>query len=146
MKKSPPDRTQVKILNIRGREVSVNPSQYIIDWEREVSKPQKKVSDFLRPFWKRDLVLCEFRVPGSLLRIDLLNVTRKVIVETSPDEVHKNYNPFLHKDRSNFLKKLKADNQKMDWAEKAGYVYIELDSNEIKNLSVETFARLGISL
>lgn len=136
----------MKILDIRGGYISVNPNQYLIDWDKEISKHQKKVSDFLRTFWQKDLVLCEFRIPGSLLRVDLMNVTKKIIVETSPDEIHKNYNPFMHKNRANFLKKLKADNQKMDWAEKAGYTYIELDSNEIKNLSAETFAKFGISL
>lgn len=127
----------MKILNYIGKEISVNPGQYIIDWDMKVSKPQKKVSDFLRPYWEFDLVLQEFRIPGSLLRIDLFNVTKKIIIEVSPDELHSNYNPFLHKDRAGFLKKLKADNQKMDWADRNNLLFVELTSSDIKNLSVE---------
>jgi hypothetical protein len=134
----------VRILNIRYKEVSVNPQEYIIDWDTKVSKPQKKVTDFLQPYWKSDLVLQEFRIPGSLLRIDLLNVTKKIIVEVSPDELHSNYNPFLHKDRAGFLKKLKADNQKMDWAERNKFLFVELTSLDIKNLSIELLVSKGI--
>ncbi len=134
----------MRILDYKGKEISVNPAQYIIDWNTKVSKPQKKVTDFLQPYWKSDLVLQEFRIPGSLLRIDLLNVTKKVIVEVSPDELHANYNPFLHKDRAGFLKKLKTDNQKMDWADRNKFLFVELTSNDIKNLSAELLVKKGI--
>lgn len=136
----------MRILNIRGKEVSVNPANYLIDWDKIISKPQKKVSDFLRPYWQGQMVLSEFRIPGSLFRIDIFNVDAKVMVEVSPDELHKNYNQFLHKNRSGFLKKLKADNKKYEWADKAGYLLIELDTISIKNLSKDILAEKGLIL
>lgn len=134
----------MRIFDYKGKDVSINTSQYIINWDTKVSKPQKKVTDFLQPYWKSDLVLQEFRIPGSLLRIDLFNVSKKIVVEVSPDELHSNYNPFLHKDRAGFLKKLKADNQKMDWAERNKLLFVELNSGDIKNLSVELLVEKGV--
>lgn len=119
--------------------VSVNLVEYVIDWDRVISRPQKATSDFLRPFWCADLVLSELRIPGSLLRIDLVNVTRKIAVEISPDALHKDFNPFLHKNRAGFLKKLKSDVKKNEWIESVGWQLIELNDKDIKNLSKELF-------
>lgn len=134
----------MRIFDYKGKEISINPFQYIINWDTKVSKPQKKVTDFLQPYWKSDLVLQEFRIPGSLLRIDLFNVSKKIVVEVSPDELHSNYNPFLHKDRARFLQKLKADNQKMTWAERNELLFVELTSSDIKNLSIELLVNKGV--
>jgi len=84
--------------------VSVNIAGYLIDWDKVVSKPQKQVSDFLRRYWAADCVLSELRIPGSLLRLDIVNVSKKIVVEVSPDSIHKNYNPFMHGDRRAFLR------------------------------------------
>lgn len=127
--------------------VNISVGQYLIDWDKTISKPQKKVSDFLRPYWNADCVLSELLIPGSLLRLDLVNTTRMIIVETSPDELHRNYNEFLHRNRAGFLKKLKADEKKRLWAEKAGFEYVELDSHDIKNLSKDLFlTKYGIDI
>lgn len=134
----------MKILNISHKEVSINPERYIIDWDKVVSAPQKIVSDFLYRFWGKDIVLQEFRIPNSLLRIDLFNVTKKVIVEVSPDEVHGEYNLFFHKNRLGFLKNLKADIKKMNWAERNGFKFVEMNSFDIKNLSVDLLIKKGV--
>lgn len=119
--------------------VNVNLAEYVIDWERAVSKPQKAVTDFVRPFWIADYVLSELRIPGSLFRLDIVNITKMIVIEVSPDSVHKNFNPFMHKDRAGFLKKLKADQAKIKWIETAGFQYVELTDSDIKNLSSELF-------
>lgn len=129
-----------------SKQESINLSDYKMDWNRKVSAPQKAVSDFLRRFWEFDTVLLEFRIPGSLLRIDILNISKKIAVEVSPDSVHKNFNPFLHKNRSEFLKKLKADIAKIAWCEKSGLTFVELNDSDIKTLSADTFAKFGVAL
>lgn len=108
-----------------------------IDWHKKISKPQKLVKDFLFPFWKRDQVTEEFVIPGSILRIDLFNFTKKIAIEVSPDEYHVNYNPWLHKDRSKFLSKIKNDQDKRDWCTKNNIKLIELYNEDIQNLSQE---------
>lgn len=119
--------------------VFVNCSKYKVDWDRKVSKPQKYVKDFLYPFWKNDSVYEELVIPGSKKRIDLLNYSKSIIIEVSPDSIHTKYNEFMHKTRSLFLVKLKTDNNKMQWAERNGYKFISLNDEDIKNISVDYF-------
>lgn len=118
-------------------EVNVNIANYKIDWEQKVSGPQKKVTDFLRQFWEYDYVLQELRVPGSLLRLDIVNITKKIIVEVSPGSTHDKYSKFIHKSRCGFLKKVNADADKKKWAEQNKFSFIALGNEEIKNLSKE---------
>jgi hypothetical protein len=106
-----------------------------IDWERKVSKPQKLVKDFLFPYWKSDQVTEEFVIPGSIFRADLFNITKRIIVEVSPDEYHVDFNPWLHKDTSKFLAKIKSDEDKRNWCERNKIKLIELYNEDIKNLS-----------
>ncbi len=123
-----------------NREVNVPLQKYRIDWDKQVgSKLQKKVKDFLYPYWVDCECLEEFRLPGSLLRLDLVNLTRKVIVEVSPEAVHGAYNKFFHKTRGRYLKSIGRDFQKVTWAERNGFQLIELIDDDIKNLSRELF-------
>jgi len=127
--------------------VNVNIQKYKIDWNRKVSAPQKKVKDFLFPFWSANIVLEEFIIPGSKFRIDLLNLTHKIAIEVSPRALHVNYNKFMHGNRVGFLDKLKADTQKMVWAENNGFKFIELYDEEINNLSKNLFEeKFGVIL
>lgn len=119
----------MKILNIRGREVNINPRRYLIDWDRAVSKPQKAVKDFLRPFWEGGYCLEEFRIPGSLLRVDLLNVSRGMVVEVSPKRSHA-YNAFFHGSLAGYREALKRELDKQGWAESAGFQYIEITDDD----------------
>lgn len=108
-----------------------------IDWDKVISKPQKKVKDFLHRYWEYDPVCEEFYIPGSKLRIDLFNIRLKIAVEISPDAYHVNFNSFLHKDRFNFLKKVTSDEQKREWCNRNGIRLIELYDDDIKKLSHE---------
>lgn len=119
-------------------EVNVALTKYLIDWERKVSKPQKKVKDFLYPFWKHERVLEEFRIPGSgKLRVDLMKLSgQKVVIEVSPESSH-SFNKFFHGSReSGFLASMKRDFEKQEWAEKNGFLYCELRQGDIDNISV----------
>lgn len=121
-------------------EIDVNISNYSIDWDKKVSKPQKMVKDFLFPHWKLDRVLEEFMIPGSRLRIDLINMSSKIAVEVSPDSTHKNFNPFMHKNRiTGFLGGLKRDSSKYDWIIANGFKYVLITDAELKDLKIEYF-------
>lgn len=132
-------------------EVNVNTAKYSIDWSAAVSRPQKKVKDFLHSFWRYDNVLEEFVIPGSKLRIDLLNLTKiedynGVAVEISPQSSH-SFNSFFHKDRvGGFLASVKRDLGKMEWIQANGFLYISLDDADLKNLTVEMFLEKGLQL
>jgi hypothetical protein len=125
-----------------AREVNVNVSKYLIDWDHAVSKPQKAVKDFLYPFWKGHIVLEEFRIPGSLLRIDLLNLTRRIAIEVSPSSSH-SFNKFFHKDRFRFGRAVGRDLQKRPWCEQNDIQLIEIFDTDIPLLSRKWFKDVG---
>lgn len=122
----------MKIKNAYGRETNINATKYCVDWDKKVSKPQKAVKDILRPFWAGHLVLEEFRIPSSKLRVDLLNLSLGIVVEISPSSSHK-YNPFFHKNRFNFLASKKREFHKVSWSELNGFVYIEVGDVELNS-------------
>lgn len=121
--------------------------KYLIDWERKVSAPQLALKKFIYPFWRNHVILEEARIPGSRLRIDITNLTKKIIIEVSPRALHTNYNKFLHGSRAGFLKKLKSDAEKMQWAESNDFLFIELYDADLENLNREYFKeKFGIDL
>ena len=105
-----------------------------IDWEKKVSIPQLIVKQFLYPFWKRDIVQEEFFIPGSKLRIDIFNFSKRVAIEVSPDSYHRNYNNWLHKSRINYADKVRKDESKRVWCEDNDIRLIELNDEEINNI------------
>lgn len=110
-------------------------NRYSIDWERKVSAPQKRVKDFLRRFWAYDKVCEELLIPGSKKRLDIVNISKMIVVEVSPDSVHSSFNKFFHDSRSGLMLKKKADNDKEDWCLRNGFQYASLRDSDIKNLS-----------
>lgn len=116
--------------------VSVNTSKYSINWDRKVSKPQKKFKDFVYPYWKNHIILEEFLIPGSRFRIDIINLTKKIVVEISPRALHVDFNAWMHGGRGGYLKKLKSDASKMEWTEKNGFKFLEIYDEDLNNLSL----------
>jgi len=127
----------MKFYSIHGKLVTVNVSKYRVDWQRKVSAPQFAAKSFLFPYWRNDIVLEELRIPGSLFRIDLVNLSKKVIIEISPRSLHVNYNKFMHRNRAGYLKKIKSDAEKLKWAEKSGFKFVEFYDEDLANLSPE---------
>lgn len=120
------------------KEINVNINHYLIDWNSSPSKEQQVLQDFLRPFWKNKIVLAEFRIPGSLFRVDILNVTDKIAVEYSPSSTH-DYNKHFHGNRIKFLKRVTSDINKILWLEKNGFHVIEVVKDDLKVLSRDLF-------
>lgn len=121
----------MKIKNLKGKEVNINPAHYRVDWARVVSGPQKKFKDFVYPFWKNQVVLEELKIPGCLLRIDIVSLSRKLMVEISPESTHAKFNQFMHGSRAGYLKRIKADLDKQTWAESNGFKFIEVIDEDL---------------
>lgn len=138
-------------IGINGRERDVAYAQFLIDWEpeREVSAPQARVKAFLRPFWKTDTVLEEARlIPDKpLLRLDLVNLNKQILVEVSPRQ-HSEYSPFFHGSSAAFKASLKRDIAKERWAELNGFTYCELVQEDLdQELTPQLFEeRFGVTL
>lgn len=117
-----------------GKEVNVNTSKYFIEWNKKVSSPQKMVKDALYPFWQSHSVLEEFLIPGSLLRIDILNTTLRLAIEVSPSSTHTKKNKFFHKSDEAFLSMIDNDAKKRVWIKDNNFILIELMDEELKEI------------
>lgn len=129
-------------------QVSVSVEKYRLDWDnpRHVSKPQTAVVDFLRPYWKAHVVLFEFRIPGGLTRLDLVNLQRRIAIEVSPSSSH-SWNAFFHKDRNKFRRAVARDLSKIDWCAQNGFTLIELGDEDLADLTAEMFLeKHGVTL
>lgn len=123
---------------------NVNISEYLVDWNKTkgVSKPQLKVQNFLKPYWISHTILTELRIPGSLLRIDIINVTLSIAIEISPAATHSDYNEFFHQSRAGFLTSIKRDIKKREYVEEClKWKFIELNDEDIDNLSKDLFEK-----
>ena len=125
-------------------DVSIN--KYKVDWNHKVSGPQKKVKDFLKQFWLREVILEEMRIPGTLMRIDLINLTQKIAVEVSPEQ-HSSYNPFFHGSLAGYRASIKRDMEKENWINLNNFTYVELAGEDLENLSRKLFKeKFGVIL
>lgn len=131
----------MKIKNFYGYEIKKSFSKYKINWDKTVSKPQKRIKDIIRPFWEGQDVYEELVIPSSKLRIDLVNFTQNIALEISPRH-HKEYNPFFHKNRSAFLASINRDKDKFNWCETNGMKIIELFEEDLKKTDEEILNKI----
>lgn len=123
--------------------IDINIRKYLVDWNKYPSKEQKRLQDFLYPYWKNKVILSEFRIPGSLFRIDLLNISDRIAIEYSPESTHFEHNPFFHGDAraSNYLKRIKVDMHKIRWATQNDIQTIEIIKEDLDFLSRSFFLK-----
>jgi hypothetical protein len=129
------------LYDIKGRQKNVNISRYQVDWNnKRASEAQFRTKKFLQEFWLGDFVCEEFIIPGSRLRIDLLNFTKKIAVEVSGQQ-HENFNKFFHKNRIGFIKSIKRDFQKIKWIESNGITLVEIYDYETLELNKDAIEK-----
>jgi hypothetical protein len=126
-----------------ARKVNVNLSRYKIKWDDyRASKAQSAAKAFLKPYWLADQVCEEFKVPGSKLRIDIINFSKKIVVEVSGQQ-HEGYVKFFHKNRLGFLKSVKRDFKKMDWVKRfMEFRFVEIYDHEVEGLTIDKFNKM----
>lgn len=122
-----------------NKKINVNILKYKVDWDHKVSAPQLKVKEFLFPYWKDNTVLEEFIIPGSLLRLDLININQSIVIEVSPERTHTRYNKFMHGSLTGYLRVIKADLEKEKWAKDHFKHVVTLIDEDIENLSIKLF-------
>jgi hypothetical protein len=126
----------MRLLNVNGKLVNKNVRRYSINWEaKSRSKLQFKFKEFFYPYWKNHIVYEEFPVYGSMLKIDLLNATKKIAVEIQGSQ-HESFNKFFHDNsRLKYLESIKRDVKKEKWIELNKFKFLELYEDDLKNLS-----------
>jgi|TARA_R110002020_G_scaffold145558_7_gene319002 hypothetical protein len=94
-----------------------NAKKYLINWDKPSrSKFQTRVKDFLRSYWKHDVVFEEFRVVGTRLTLDFYNANKKIAVEVQGAQ-HTKYVKFFHKNKFKYSDQLKRDEKKLQFCE-----------------------------
>ena len=128
----------MKLYNIYGKVASKNVSQYLVDWDAASrSKVQFNTKQFLKKYWKNHIVYEEFPVYGSMLKIDLLNATKKIAIEIQGNQ-HESFNKFFHNNsRLKYLESIKRDVKKAKWIENNGFKLLELYEDDLKYISPE---------
>ena len=132
----------MRLYDINGRLKKKAVSQYLIDWDgKSRSKVQFNTKQFLKSYWRNSIIYEEFPVYGSLMKVDILNVSRKIAVEVNGKQ-HDKFNKFFHANsRVKFLESIKRDMVKREWLEKNGFLVIEIEEDEVKDLSEEFFIK-----
>lgn len=128
---------------LTGKLVWRNDKKYLINWDKPSrSKEQTKVKEFLKGYCKNDIVFEEYVLPGSKMKVDFINATKKWAIEHQGKGAHNEYNPFFHKNsRANYLASIKRDVKKRKMLEMNGYIVIETFTSELDNLTKEFFLK-----
>lgn len=117
---------KLKKLN-SNKEINVSVNKYLIKWDGKCrSKFQFDVKQWFKKYWFNSVCLEEFRIPGSLLRCDLVNLNKRIIVEINGVQ-HDSFNKHFHMDnRENFRKQIVRDQHKRNWATENDFSIIEI--------------------
>lgn len=132
----------MRLFDINGKLVNKSVTKYLIDWSaKSRSKIQFNTKQFLKPYWSSCVMYEEFPVYGSLMKVDILNATKKIAVEVNGAQ-HGEFNKFFHANsRAKYLNSIKRDYKKAEWLEKNGYALIEIEQDEVKDLSKDFFLK-----
>ena len=132
----------MRLYSLNGKLVNKNVSRYLVNWDKPSRiKIQFNVKKFFEQYWKSHIVYEEFPVYGSLMKVDLLNATKRIAVEVNGDQ-HESFNQFFHgNSRMNYLQSIKRDCKKAEWLEKNNFKFIEVYEKDLKNLSPDFFVQ-----
>jgi|TARA_R110000824_G_scaffold120268_1_gene275366 very-short-patch-repair endonuclease len=127
----------MRLLNIHGKLVYKSVGKKRIKWNKKSrSKLQTTAKNFLAGIWKKHIVFEEFPVYGTRMSVDFLNATKKIAIEVNGRQ-HSEYVKFFHGSRLNYFNSIKRDVKKAEWLEMNGFTLIEIDREDVEQLSVE---------
>ena len=135
----------MKFKTLDGKEKTLkNIKNCIIDWDgKSRSKFQFTVKQFLKTYWKGDVVFEELRIVGTRLSLDFYNANKKVAIEVQGQQ-HFKYIPFFHNTRGSYLKQIKRDVKKNEFCDLNKIHLVEIYPND--SLSKELFEKFGVYL
>ena len=126
----------MKLYDIKGRLVNKSVSKYRVDWEGKCrSNIQFEVKQFFKTFWYGQICYEEFPVYGTRMKVDLINMTKRIAVETQGAK-HESFNKFFHKNsRANYLRSITRDYDKIVWLENNNFKILEIFEEDLASLS-----------
>jgi len=126
----------VKLYDIKGRLVNKSVSKYRVDWDGKCrSNIQFEVKQFFKTFWYGQICYEEFPVYGTRMKVDLVNMTKRIAVETQGAQ-HESFNKFFHNNsRANYLRSITRDYDKIVWLENNNFKILEIFEEDLASLS-----------
>jgi|TARA_R100000664_G_scaffold752_1_gene2161 hypothetical protein len=126
----------VKLYDIKGRLVNKSVTKYRINWEADCrSKFQYEVKQFFKTFWYGQICYEEFPVYGTRMKVDLINMTKRIAVESHGAQ-HESFNKFFHNNsRANYLRSITRDYDKVVWLENNDFKVLEIFEEDLASLS-----------
>ena len=126
----------MKLYDIKGRLVNKSVSKYRVDCEGKCrSNIQFEVKQFFKTFWYGQICYEEFPVYGTRMKVDLINMTKRIAVETQGAQ-HESFNKFFHNNsRANYLRSITRDYDKIVWLENNNFKILEIFEEDLASLS-----------
>jgi hypothetical protein len=131
-----------------GKEKWKNDTKYRINFDKpSLSNEQFRVKQFLKKYCSSHIMYEEYTIPGTILKIDFLNLTQKWALEHQ-GVGHFSYNSYFHRgSRLNYLKSIKNDSKKRQILELNGFLVIETITEDLDYLSHDYFfKKFGVNL
>lgn len=138
----------MKLYDIKGRLVNKSVTKYRIKWDAECrSNFQYEVKQFFKTYWYGQICYEEFPVYGTRMKVDLINMTKRIAVEVQGAQ-HEEFNKFFHNNsRANYLKSITRDHDKIVWLENNNFKILEIFEADLASLSKEyIFDKFEISI
>ena len=126
----------MKLYDIKGRLVNKSVTKYRFIWEADCrSKFQYEVKQFFKTFWYGQICYEEFPVYGTRMKVDLINMTKRIAVESHGAQ-HESFNKFFHNNsRANYLRSITRDYDKIVWLENNDFKVLEIFEEDLASLS-----------
>ncbi len=126
----------MKLYNIKGKLVNKSVTKYRIKWDAECrSNFQYEVKQFFKKFWYGQICYEECPVYGTRMKVDLINMTKRIAVEVQGAQ-HESFNKFFHNNsRANYLKSITRDHDKIVWLENNNFKILEIFEADLASLS-----------
>jgi Glu-tRNA(Gln) amidotransferase subunit E-like FAD-binding protein len=132
--------------NYPDKKVYRNSNKYRIDWDKKSrSNIQFNTKQYLRPFWENHIVYEEFTIPQSRLSLDIVNETKRIVIEVQGEQ-HEKYNKWMHGgSRAKFRRQIARDMKKEEWCNVNDFILVEITKRDFP-LNAKFFKNLEIYL
>ena len=126
----------MKLYDIKGRLVNKSVTKYRIKWDAECrSNFQFEVKQFFKTYWYGQICYEEFPVYGTRMKVDLINMTKRIAVEVQGAKNYKFNNFFHNNSRAIYLRSITRDYEKRTWLESNKFKILEIIDEDLPLLS-----------
>ena len=126
----------MKLYDISGKLRYKSVQKYRIKWDGECrSNLQYEVKQFFKNYWSGQICYEEFPVYGTRMKVDMINMTKRIAVEVQGAQ-HDSFNKFFHNNsRANYLSSIKRGYDKRVWLESNDFKVLEVFEEDLPSLS-----------